>query len=200
MIMPLRVLIVEDSSEDAEIILNEFRKHEILAQALRVESREQMMAALSGEAWDIIIADHYLPGFSSLEALKAMKDLGLDLPFIVVSGEANQDFASLAMRAGCHDFITKSNLARLAPAVQRELKEAEIRKDRRDMEEELRRERELFAVTLRSIGDGVITTDTTGKVQFINRVAEELTGWEFAEARNQNLADVFQLVDIESGQ
>ncbi|MGE5415366.1 MAG: response regulator [Acidobacteriota bacterium] len=200
MLLPLKVLIVEDSAEDAEIILHEFHKHEIQAQALRVESREQMLTALSDGVWDIIITDHYLPGFSSLEALKAMKDLGLDLPFIVVSGEANQDFASLAMRAGCHDFITKSNLARLAPAVQRELKEAEIRRDRRHMEEELRRERELFAVTLRSIGDGVITTDTSGKVQFINRVAEELTGWEFAEARNHHLSDVFQLVDIESGQ
>lgn len=105
----------------------------------RVETREALGAALSRQPWDLIVADYRLPGFDGLSALAMVKEKGLDTPFIVVSGYITEEAAVAAMKAGAHDYLMKDKLARLGPAVERELREAEVRRQRRQAQEDLKR-------------------------------------------------------------
>ena len=90
-----------------------------------------MEATLAEQAWDVVVADYVMPHFSGLDALALVRQLGLDLPFIIVSGHITEDTAVAAMKAGAHDYVMKDNLTRLGPAVERELREAEMRRQRR---------------------------------------------------------------------
>ena len=105
----------------------------------RVETLTAMTAALERQRWDLIIADYRLPDFDGLAALALVKEKGLDLPFIIVSGYITEETAVAAMKAGAHDYVMKDKLARLGSAVERELREAEVRRERRRAEEALRR-------------------------------------------------------------
>lgn len=135
---PLKVLIVDDVADDAELVALALRRGGFQPQYRRVETREDMAAALAAEAWDLIIADHAMPRFSGLEALALAREQAQDLPFILVSGNIGEEVAVAAMKAGAHDYVLKQNLARLAPAVDRELREARLRQERRREEEALR--------------------------------------------------------------
>jgi signal transduction histidine kinase len=108
----------------------------------RVDTRKDLEAALAKQPWDLILADHAMPQFSAPEALELVKQHGLDVPFIIVSGHIEEETAVAAMRAGAHDYIMKDRLARFAPVVERELREAEVRRARKKSEAELRRARE----------------------------------------------------------
>ncbi len=141
---PLRVLILEDSEDDSLLILRELKQGGFEPDHLRVETREDMADALDADGWDIIIADYLMPGFNALEALRLVRDQGIDLPFIIVSGSIGEETAVEAMQAGARDYLMKGNLARLASAVARELEEARLRRAHLRAEEELRvRERQL---------------------------------------------------------
>lgn len=133
------MLIVEDSEDDALILLAEVRRGGHAMEHLRVETREAMQSALQDRQWDIIISDYVLPRFSGLAALALMKDMDLDLPFIMVSGKMGEHVAVEAMKAGAHDYMVKGNLSRLVPAIHRELREAENRRQRRLADEALKR-------------------------------------------------------------
>ena len=135
----LRVLMVEDSEDDAELVLRQLRRGGYEPSALRVDTSEDMNAALDRQGWDLVLTDHNMPSFSSLGALTLMQNRGLDLPFIIVSGTIGEDAAVAAMKAGAHDYVMKGDLARLIPAIERELREAEVRRSRRATEQEERR-------------------------------------------------------------
>ncbi|MDP2660011.1 MAG: ATP-binding protein [Dehalococcoidia bacterium] len=139
---PLRALIVEDSEDDAALLLRELRRggYDVIYQ--RVDTAPAMEAALEGQAWDLVIADYVMPSFSGLAALELIKNKGLDLPFIIVSGQIGEDVAVLAMKAGAQDYLIKGRLARLIPAIERELGEAVVRRERRRAGEDLRRSHE----------------------------------------------------------
>ncbi len=141
MSQPIRVLIIEDSEDDAELLLRELRAGGYRPTAHRVWTADAMRAALEGESWDLIISDHAMPSFSSLAALDVAKSCGVQVPFIIVSGAILDETAVEAMRAGARDYLRKGNLARLVPAITRELKEAEERHQRRTAEEALTIER-----------------------------------------------------------
>src|SRR5690606_2520847 len=111
----------------------------LIAKCRRVDTAEAMSAALDQEPWDVILADHSMPQFSAPEALQIMQQKNLDLPFIIVSGHIEEMTAVLAMKSGAHDYIMKDRLARLVPAVERELREAEMRRAQRECELALRR-------------------------------------------------------------
>ena len=131
MSQPLRVLIVEDVEDDALLTIRELERGGYEATFERVETPEAMTVALEKQAWDIIIADYRLPHFSAPEALELFHQSGLDLPFIIVSGTIGEEIAVAMMKDGAHDYLVKGNLKRLVPAVDRELREAEIRKQRK---------------------------------------------------------------------
>ena len=124
---PLRILLVEDSEDDAELLLRELRKAGYAPDSRRVDNGADLDAALAQESWDLVITDHNLPGFSSDAALAAVKRSNLDIPVIIVSGSIGEEIAVMAMRNGAHDYIMKNNLARLAPAIARELRESKTR-------------------------------------------------------------------------
>ena len=133
----LRVLLVEDSEDDALMIERELRRNHPNLALLRVDCERAFVAALS-EHWHLVIADYNLPGYSGLGALAALQGRAQDIPFILVSGHIDEDSAVAAMRSGAHDYVLKQNLARLGPAVTRELREAQVRIDRRRTQEMLR--------------------------------------------------------------
>jgi signal transduction histidine kinase len=149
---PLHVLVVEDSPEDAEIICHLLREAGYQPLAERVQTAAQLAAALSRQRWDLVIADHSMPRFDAPQALRVVQESGEDLPFIIVSGSIDEELAVAAMRAGAHDFIMKDRLTRLAPAVARELREAEIRRERRRTERQVQEQaRRLQALSRRLI-------------------------------------------------
>lgn len=139
---PLRVLMVEDSEADALLLTRALDRGGYAVSTDRVDTEEAMRRALQSKPWDIILCDHAMPRFSAPEALELLKQHEMDLPFIIVSGYIEEETAVAAMKSGAHDYIMKDRLARLVPAVERELREAEVRRARRASEEELRRAHE----------------------------------------------------------
>ena len=128
---PLRLLLVEDSENDAMLLLRELRCGGYDPVHERVDTPEDMKAALTeadgrGEPYEIVISDYYMPRFKAPEALALLNELGYDLPFVVVSGKVGEELAVEMMQAGAQDYITKESLVRLNPAVERELREAEV--------------------------------------------------------------------------
>ncbi len=138
----LRVLVIEDSEQDTALLLRELRKGGYAPVCERVETPSAMRVALEKQTWDVIISDFIMPQFSGIEALKLLQDTGMDVPFIVVSGQIGEDTAVQAMKAGANDYIMKDNLRRLVPAIEREVRDAQIRRDRQRVEEELHRKQE----------------------------------------------------------
>jgi diguanylate cyclase (GGDEF)-like protein/PAS domain S-box-containing protein len=134
---PLRVLLVEDSADDAELLIIQLRRAGYAPDFERVETAEEMRACLENREWDLVLSDYNLPKFSAPDALAIMHDAGQDLPFIVLSGVINTEEAVTIMRAGAHDFVRKDDMARLAPAIERELAEAESQRLRKRAEEAL---------------------------------------------------------------
>jgi PAS domain S-box-containing protein len=131
----LRVLLVEDSENDAALLLRELRRGGYQPLFERVYTPEDMERALSvaeasGEPYQIVISDYYMPRFRAPEALKLLRKLGQDIPFIVVSGKVGEDAAVEVMKAGADDYLTKENMSRLCPAIGRELREAKVRRER----------------------------------------------------------------------
>jgi len=124
----LRVLIAEDSEDDALLIVRELRRGGYLPFMHRVDSADDMKAALEAQEWDLIITDHNMPSFDSTDALRLAREYDPNVPFILVSGSIGEEIAVDAMKAGAHDYVMKDNLTRLLPAIQRELREAENRR------------------------------------------------------------------------
>jgi FixJ family two-component response regulator len=139
MTIPLRVLTVEDSKDDVLLTMREIRRGGYEPVFEQVETPAAMKAALESGAWDVVISDYVMPQFGGLDALRVLKASGLDLPFIIVSGKIGEDIAVDAMKAGAHDYIVKGNLARLVPAIERELRDAETRRERKKADEALKK-------------------------------------------------------------
>ncbi len=133
----LRILLVEDSADDAQLLLREIKRGGYDVEFERVETANAMKTALARQMWDVIICDYSLPQFGAQQALAVLKESGHDLPFIIVSGTIGEDSAVSALKAGAHDFIMKGSMARLIPAIQREMKDASVRHERRQREREL---------------------------------------------------------------
>ena len=140
----LRLLLVEDSADDAELVLMELRRGGFAPEHLRVATAAAMTEALAARSWDLVLSDYRMPGYGGMDALRALQASGMDLPFILVSGAIGEEVAVAAMKAGAHDYVSKHNLARLCPAVARELKDAAARGEQRQAKEDLRRSEERY--------------------------------------------------------
>jgi hypothetical protein len=140
----LKVLVVEDSEHDTELLLHELGKAGYKPSARRVDNAVEMEAALVQGSWDLIISDYVLPQFSGIEALKIVQRRNLDIPFIIVSGKIGEEVAVEALKAGAHDYLLKDRLTRLSSAVDRELREAGQRRKRREADQALRESEERY--------------------------------------------------------
>ena len=174
--IPLRVLIVEDSEDDTTLVLRVLRRGGYDPTSERVDTAETMCAALEERAWDIVISDYTMPRFSARAALAIVREREPDLPFIIVSGTIGEATAVEAMKAGAHDYLMKNNLPRLVPAVERELREAEVRRERRRAEEALRQEHDLLDRIMETSPAGITMVDRGGMITFANAQAERVLG------------------------
>ncbi|MDQ7788056.1 MAG: PAS domain S-box protein [Thermodesulfovibrionales bacterium] len=178
---PVRVLLVEDSEDDALLILRELKQGGYHPVSERIDSAQSMKELLHQKAWDIIISDFSMPRFSGFDALRLLQETGFDLPFILVTGAISEEEAVKVMRAGAHDCIMKQNLARLVPAVTRELREAKIRYERQLALEALRQSETLYRAIFENTGTATIIFDETMTVMLINREGENLSGYSKGE-------------------
>src|SRR5215212_6764146 len=173
--MPLRVLLVEDSENDALLLMRMLRRGGYDPAWERVDTAAAMEAALDGHSWDLLISDHSMPAFSSSAALGLLRRKGfVDLPFIIVSGQIGEDAAVAAMKAGAHDYLMKDNLARLNSAIERELREADVRRERRQAEEKYR---SIFENAI----EGIYQTTVDGRFLTANPAMARMLGYESPE-------------------
>jgi signal transduction histidine kinase len=144
----LKVLIVEDSEDDMLLMLRQLRLGGYDVESDRVETSATLQAALEKKHWDLILSDYTMPEFSALDALGVLQSLNLDLPFIIVSGTIGEETAVAAMKAGANDYLIKGNLARLVPAVERELREVEVRQQQHRAEQALQDSEERYRLLM----------------------------------------------------
>jgi PAS domain S-box-containing protein len=175
---PLRVLLVEDSEQDAELMVRHLESSGHNVHHQRVCNAATMEEALDREQWDLVLCDYTMPDFDVPLAIGLLKKKKLDLPFIVVSGAVGEKLAVEVMKAGAHDFIVKDNLARLAPAIDRELREAQVRSQRAaDLEKLL-----YLAAIVDSTGEAITSQNLDGIITTWNAGACQLFGYTEAEA------------------
>ncbi|HEY9605644.1 MAG TPA: ATP-binding protein [Allocoleopsis sp.] len=195
---PLRVLIVEDSQDDAELVAYELERSGYDLVVERVDTPTRMKTALDKQPWDIIIADYTLPSFSAPAALNLLKERGLDLPFIVVSGTIGEDRAVAAMKAGVHDYVMKDNLTRLAPAVERELREADERRKLHVAEETVRKNEERFRLLIENALDIITVLGNDGIIHYESPSLERVLGYKPEDLVNRNILEYVHSEDVET--
>ncbi len=172
----LRLLLVEDSDADGELVLRELRRGGFRVAHQRVDTRDALINALNGDTWDLIISDYAMPGFSGMEALACVRATGNDLPFIFVSGTIGEEVAVTAMKAGAQDYLLRDLLTRLVPAVERELRDAEVRQERHRAERALRDNERRYRLLVESVGAVPWESTVDGQVIYIGPQAERLLG------------------------
>lgn len=177
----LRVLLVEDTEDDAVLLERELRRSGFNPDISRVESMAQLRNAFEHRDWDLIISDHNMPGFSSEVVLRAVQEVGLDVPVIIVSGTIGEAVAVSAMKTGASDYVMKDNLARLGPAIHRELREAEVRRQHRRAE-----------ATIHHLAYHDSLTGLANRHHFEGRLREAL-----GEARERGNAHALLYIDLD---
>lgn len=178
----LRVLVIEDNDDDVQLVLIELRRGYALSYR-HVDNPGDLKDALATGSWDVIICDWSLPELNALGAFRMVRDTGLDIPFIIVSGTIEEEHAVEALRVGVHDFMTKGRFARLRPAIDRELREAETRRQKRLADRDLVRQREeierseqLLRSVLQTVPDGVVVVDALGNVMEWSAAVDAILG------------------------
>ena len=174
----LRVLLVEDNPDDAFFLERHLRRNGFAPEITRVETAAELQLHLQPEpAFDVILADYNLPNFSGPDALQMLKSSGLDIPFIMLSGAVSEETAVRSMRAGAQDYVTKQNLARLVPALERELKEASSRRHQAAAERALRASEARFHRLVEAMPLGLLISEQAGKIIYVNAAMERLLGY-----------------------
>jgi len=176
---PLGVLLVEDNPDDALLLALHLTRAGYDLSLKRVETADEMSQALAdpSQTWDIVLSDYNLPSFSAPRALQLLKSTGFDLPFIVLSGAVSEETAVEAMRAGAHDYISKQNLIRLVPAIEREIGEVEARKNKSETERALRQSEERFHKLVEAMPIGLLLTDSAQRIVYGNSALLKLLGY-----------------------
>ena len=187
---PLRLLLIEDSETDATLLIRRLRQADYDVTATRVETGDELRAALSSREFDFVIADYQLPGFDAPAALRILQQAGVDLPFIVVSGAIGEETAAAVMKAGAHDYLSKNNMARLAPVVARELAEARNRLERERAEREVSRTAKELEAVLHTALDGFWILDEQGRFLEVNVEYCRLIGYSRDELLGMSIRDV----------
>src|SRR5262245_15842763 len=157
-----------------------------------------MRAAVARQDWDLVIADYTVPQFNAPAALRLMQDLGIDLPFIIVSGSVGEEIAVAAMKAGAHDYMLKSNLTRLVPAVERELREAAIRRERREALAQVEEKEQRLGAILSQVAVGIVQTALDGRVMSCNQRFCEMVGRSRDEVVGLRAHDLNHPDDVEA--
>lgn len=180
---PLRILIVEDREDDALLMVDHLESGGIVCEWQRVDTEQGMLEALV-KHWDIVFSDYSMPEFNGALALQILRQHDPDLPFIIVSGTIGEEAAVEAMKSGAQDYVMKRDLTRLLPSVERELREVQLRRERRQAQETLRK----LSLVVKQAADSVFITDPSGCIEYVNPAFETLTGYTGDEVRGQTPA------------
>jgi PAS domain S-box-containing protein len=186
----LRILLLEDDASDAELVRGYLEADGLVCVLTRTQTRAEFVAALADDNIDLILADYKLPSFDGFSALKLAQGVRPDVPFIMVSGTLGEELAVESVKIGATDYVLKTGLSRLAPAVRRALGEAEERVERKRTEEILREQASLLNLT----HDAVCVHDMKGVITYWNRGAETLYGWTAEEVRGKIASEVLRTV------
>ncbi|MGZ8869358.1 MAG: PAS domain S-box protein, partial [Thermoanaerobaculia bacterium] len=197
----LRVLIVDDSSDDALLIVNAITDGDVEVIYQRVDDAASLRAALK-DPWDVAISDYSMPNLTAAEALRIVTEAQASLPFIVVSGVIGEDAAVQMMREGALDYVMKDRLSRLLPAIRREMGDVKSRKAletaaaaRNDLEMQLRERDERYRQIVDNAQEGIWTIDVEGRTTFVNRSMSEMLGYEPDEMLGRHLHDFLYEAD-----
>ena len=175
---PLRVLCVEDSEDDWRLLSSALCEDGYdLTASVRVETAVALKEALTQHTFDVVISDYLMPCSSGLEALSVVKETGLDIPFILVSGQVGEEVAVAAMRAGAHDYVMKDNLARLPLAIERELNEAALRQAHRMLREVFESRADQHRMILDTVGDNILMLSPEGIIVYANPAVFKTLGY-----------------------
>jgi PAS domain S-box-containing protein/putative nucleotidyltransferase with HDIG domain len=188
---PIRVLIVDDSEDDGLLLMRNLKNGGFSPSYEQVDTAEAMNKALDEQTWDVILCDNSMPTFDAASALELYKNKRLDLPFIIVSGTIADETAVAAMKAGAHDYIMKGNLARLSSAVDRELREAKNRQERRITEIQLRKSEEKYRTLFEDSSDAIYLNNQDSELIDFNLSMLELFGYSREEMLGINTKAVF---------
>ena len=184
----LRTLIIEDSEDDA-LLLTRYLQQTYELVHTRVDSAEGLNQALKQSEWDLVLSDHSMPSFDSFAALQIVQQSERDLPFIIVSGAIGEDLAVAAIKAGAHDYLLKSNLKRLIPAIERELQAAQARHTHYQSEQRFRATFEQAAVGIAHVG-------LDGRWLRVNHKLCVITGYSEEELLTHNRPSITYPDDI----
>jgi PAS domain S-box-containing protein len=190
----IRILLIEDSEDDALLIERVMEKGGLSATIKRVSDGADMRRALADDSWDAILCDYMMPEFSVEDAMKELETRGLDLPFIIVSGTISDEVAVEMMHAGAHDYLTKNNLSRLVPAIRREIGEAEQRRKRRITEQALRESERKHRMLVESLTDTVFVLEKNSKISELYSRTGIIPGAGPGTHVGQKLNDLFPKV------
>lgn len=191
----LRALIIEDSENDASLLLNELKQAGYTVAHKRIENKEQFLEALSTEVWDIIFSDFTLPQIDSTQALDLVREIDDDIPFIFVSDASEEERAANAIKMGANDYIIKENLKRLAPTVEREINEARIKKQHKAAKQALEENKERFHSAFEHSSIGMAIANFNGIFLEVNSCMCSIFGYDQKELINMS---ILGLIDDES--
>jgi two-component system, cell cycle sensor histidine kinase and response regulator CckA len=179
---PLRALIIDDSPDDAELLIRELKREGYDLSCERTDTADGLRAALDAQPWDVVLCDYTMPRFSGLAALQMVRSRGLDIPFIFVSGAMGEDVAVAAMKAGAQDYVMKGHLKRLPPAIDRELRDAAVRRERAHAEQRQHAMEARYRQILSIAPDAILALDDQLNITMFNQAAERLFGYSADEA------------------
>lgn len=171
--IPLKILVVEDSKDDAELLLRAVKQAGYDPSFALVQNAKTMRAELARQQWDLVISDYVIPGFGGVAALKVLRDSGQEIPFLIVSGKIGEDVAVEALHSGANDYLLKDRLTRLGPAIDRALKEASQKRKRSQAEQALRESEERYRRLVESCPDAMFIT-SEHNIVFANPAAVSL--------------------------
>ena len=188
MSVPVRALVVDDSASNAGLLYEELRRGGFEPSLERVSTREELEGALATSSWDVVLSDVATHGLGAVDALSLLKERDIDIPFLIVSENLDEDTAIRAMKAGAQNCIPRGSLLRLCPILERELREAQIRRERRIVQQALSESELRFRSLAESSPDPILTADPSGTLLFANRAAEGLFGRPVAALLGQPIA------------
>ena len=175
---PLRLLIVEDSVADTELLVRELERGGYRVVSERVQTATAFQEALARSTWDVVVSDYDLPRFSGPAALEILQATGLDVPFIMISGTIGEEIAVSALKAGAHDFLVKGRLARLIPAIERERREVDVRRERAIAEDALRRSEAHYRSLVDGAVFGICQATAEGHLVTVNPALVTMLGYD----------------------
>ena len=200
----IQVLFVEDSPEDAALVIRNLRLGGYHIESERVESAAGLTAALDRQSWDIIICDYKLPSFSGFEALRMLRERDQNTPFIFVSGSLGEDAAVSALKQGAQDYVLKDKLKRLVPAVEREIRESRertwFRAEHARNESALRASEARFRALIENSSDGIFLLDEDKRIAYCSSSVERIRGYKPEELLGCSVNDFFHPEDREKAE